>query len=202
MQRFTRAESQQRTRERILSAAAVLFLGNGFRATSIGQVADAAGFSHGAVYSNFAGKTELGLAVIDLLYEREAAVLQQQFNESSATWESMLEIFSAWGAATIGDIRWARLELDVMAAASDDEEIREANALRYARLRATGAAVLSAVAERAGIELPADPNDLMIGALALALGLGLQRAADPAIPGSHIAMFLAALLPPAARPDT
>lgn len=196
MQRFTRAESQRRTRDRILMAAAELFLEKGFRATSIGSVADAAGYSHGAVYSNFAGKTDLGVAVVDLLYERESAALEQMINQSDGSIESSMAGFAAWGAAAIGDVRWARLELEVMATASEDEGgvVEAASSRRYARIRAAGAAGLSEMAKRAGVQLGVDPDELMVGALALALGLGLQRVADPTIPGEHIATFVAALM--------
>jgi AcrR family transcriptional regulator len=64
MARLTRAESQTRTRERLLDAAAEMFTAKGFTASSLEEIAEAAGFSRGAVYSNFAGKDELFLAVM------------------------------------------------------------------------------------------------------------------------------------------
>ncbi|MDN5852536.1 MAG: TetR/AcrR family transcriptional regulator, partial [Actinomycetia bacterium] len=61
----TRAERQAQTREALISVARELFLRDGFAATSLDRVAVEAGFSKGAVYSNFSGKEELGLAVLD-----------------------------------------------------------------------------------------------------------------------------------------
>jgi AcrR family transcriptional regulator len=57
--RLTRREAQALTRRRLLDAAADVFAELGFRAASLTDVADRAGYTIGAVYSNFAGKDEL-----------------------------------------------------------------------------------------------------------------------------------------------
>jgi AcrR family transcriptional regulator len=51
-------------RARLLAAAREIFLANGYRRTNLGDVAARAGFSTGAVYSNFGGKTDLFAEVI------------------------------------------------------------------------------------------------------------------------------------------
>ena len=60
---MNRKESQARTRAAILDAARRLFLAEGTTVT-LERVAAEAGFTIGAVYSNFAGKDELLLAVL------------------------------------------------------------------------------------------------------------------------------------------
>jgi AcrR family transcriptional regulator len=57
--RLTRPETQAVTRRRLLDAAAEVFGEKGFRAASLTDVADSAGYTIGAVYSNFASKDEL-----------------------------------------------------------------------------------------------------------------------------------------------
>ena len=57
--RLTRPETQALTRRRLLDAAADVFGEKGFRAASLTDVADSAGYTIGAVYSNFASKDEL-----------------------------------------------------------------------------------------------------------------------------------------------
>ncbi|QDP94949.1 TetR/AcrR family transcriptional regulator [Microlunatus elymi] len=52
-------------RARIVAAARDSFLHNGYQRTNLGEVAARAGFSKGAVYSNFGGKTDLFTAVIN-----------------------------------------------------------------------------------------------------------------------------------------
>ena len=71
MTRLTRTASQARTRRQLIDTARELFLRDGYFATSVDRVAEAAGYSKGAVYSNFGGKDELCLAVLDdMLTER------------------------------------------------------------------------------------------------------------------------------------
>ena len=68
-----RADSQARTRQLVLEAAERLFLANGFGATSLEDIAREAGFSKGAVYSNFAGKTDLFFAIVEQQFVELAA---------------------------------------------------------------------------------------------------------------------------------
>jgi TetR/AcrR family transcriptional regulator, transcriptional repressor of aconitase len=65
MARLSREESQEITRAKLLAAARVLFAQNGYGMTSLDRIAEEAGFSKGAVYSNFSGKEDLFLAVLE-----------------------------------------------------------------------------------------------------------------------------------------
>ncbi|HMN30494.1 MAG TPA: helix-turn-helix domain-containing protein, partial [Caldilineaceae bacterium] len=69
--RLTRPQRQQQTRERLLDAAVEVFSRRGYHAASVEEISEAAGFSKGAVYSNFASKEELFLALLDRLFTRE-----------------------------------------------------------------------------------------------------------------------------------
>src|SRR5687768_14502723 len=62
--RLTREESKARTRQELLRAASRLFLRNGFVATSLADIAEEAGLTKGAVYSNFESKEDLFVAVL------------------------------------------------------------------------------------------------------------------------------------------
>ena len=52
----------------VLDKARAVFWNLGYAATSLDKVAEAAGFSKGAVYSNFSGKEELCMEVIDAIH--------------------------------------------------------------------------------------------------------------------------------------
>lgn len=65
LKRLTREESRAMTRERLLGAATQLFRRDGYASTSVERIADEAGFSKGAVYSNFDSKEAIFLAVLD-----------------------------------------------------------------------------------------------------------------------------------------
>src|SRR3954452_5275560 len=62
--RLPRAEQQARTRQAVLDAATTLFAARGFHATGIEDIAQRAGMSRGAIYSNFTSKQDLLLAVM------------------------------------------------------------------------------------------------------------------------------------------
>ncbi|MHB9841761.1 TetR/AcrR family transcriptional regulator [Paraburkholderia terrae] len=62
--RLTRAQRKEQTREHLLEAAREMFVQKGLAATSVEDIAEAAGYTRGAFYSNFGGKCEL---LIELL---------------------------------------------------------------------------------------------------------------------------------------
>jgi AcrR family transcriptional regulator len=65
MARLTRAQRRQQTRARLLEAAGQVFARRGFHAATLDEVAEAAGYTKGAVYANFANKDGLFLALLD-----------------------------------------------------------------------------------------------------------------------------------------
>ena len=71
MEPLTPERRRQLTREALVSAAEEVFARQGFEGASLEEIAATAGFSRGAIYSNFGGKEQLFLAV------------NQRFNEQS-----------------------------------------------------------------------------------------------------------------------
>jgi AcrR family transcriptional regulator len=63
--RVTRAESKERTRQRLLAEAQRLFRERGYAATSLEQIAEAAEVTKGAIYGHFASKEDLLLSAIE-----------------------------------------------------------------------------------------------------------------------------------------
>ncbi|MBJ8346216.1 TetR/AcrR family transcriptional regulator [Antrihabitans sp. YC2-6] len=194
MQRLSRAESQLRTRAAILSAAHKLFLRNGFRSTSLEQIAQEAGYTQGAVYSNFRNKSEIGIAVIDQMYDDEERRLLELFTNAVAHGRGWQDAILEWTrTGSLGDVGWARLETEVAAFSTDDGKLRAATADRYTRIRQRWGRLIESTADAAGITLPVSHEVLAIGLLGLSLGVGLQRAADPSVSGNVVAELLQAL---------
>jgi AcrR family transcriptional regulator len=73
MNRPSRSATQAQTRERLLDAAEQAFAAEGFGGASLDRIAEAAGFTRGAVYSNFADKADLFVAVLDRRLDRRHA---------------------------------------------------------------------------------------------------------------------------------
>jgi AcrR family transcriptional regulator len=63
--RVTRAESKERTRQRLLAEAQRLFRERGYAATSLEQIAEAADVTKGAIYGHFASKEDLMLSAME-----------------------------------------------------------------------------------------------------------------------------------------
>lgn len=63
--RVSRAESKERTRQRLLAQAQRLFRERGYAATSLEQIAEAAEVTKGAIYGHFVSKEDLLLSAIE-----------------------------------------------------------------------------------------------------------------------------------------
>lgn len=124
--RLSREESRDMTRRALLTAAAELFATQGFHGTSIDAVAERAGYTKGAVYANFASKSDLYLALLD-----------ERLGQENDEWERLLasgaplgERAEAWGkcfAQQISQDRsWSLLTLEFSLHAMRDERVREA----------------------------------------------------------------------------
>ena len=61
----TRGERQAETRRQILDAASQAFARKGYHGASVGEIAETAGYTTGAIYSNFGGKEEVFVELID-----------------------------------------------------------------------------------------------------------------------------------------
>ena len=137
--RLSRDESRARTREAILAAAGQLFDDQGFAATSISDIADAAGYTTGAVYSNFAGKEDLFLAVMERQMTDEVAAIGAALS-AEPTVAGRLEVVTRWYASQAGrGRRRTRAVAEIALLARNAEETR-------ARLRAQRRQVHEAVA--------------------------------------------------------
>ncbi|MFB6846412.1 TetR/AcrR family transcriptional regulator [Streptomyces sp. NPDC056373] len=181
MARLTRAESQARTREHVLDTAHELFLRDGFTTTSIERVAEAAGYSKGAVYSNFATKNELCLAVLDRIALRQVAYIAAEMGDAPRL-QDRIAGFARWAEQHIGDSSWTALEVEFATANRRDAQVCEQLAHRRRAVTATLADLIRAQMRELGItpHMPADTAALIL--LSLGIGIGVQRAFDPTVP--------------------
>ena len=70
--RLSRPEQVQRNRGLVLDAARRVFLERGYAGATLEAIADEAGFSKGVVYSQFAGKADLFLALLEARIDERA----------------------------------------------------------------------------------------------------------------------------------
>lgn len=75
------APRREQTRARLLDAAAEVFAEVGFEGASVEAVAERAGFTRGAFYSNFQSKDELFLELASNLAEHRLATVRERVEE-------------------------------------------------------------------------------------------------------------------------
>src|SRR5258707_12718958 len=128
MARKTRVETQAETRAQLVKTARQLFFDDGYRPTSLEKVADAAGYSKGAAYSNFRNKDELCTAVLDeVRAERLAGVIDIVAKPETPP---RLDSISDWAQRGIGDPWPATLDAEIVAHARPNEQLRSELAAR------------------------------------------------------------------------
>ncbi|MGA2521329.1 MAG: TetR/AcrR family transcriptional regulator [Acidimicrobiales bacterium] len=93
IQPLTPERRRQQTREHLLAAAAQVFAEHGFHGASLDEVAAVAGFSKGAVYSNFKNKEDLFLAMFKANVDREMDALRSTLERSEIPPEARLSDF-------------------------------------------------------------------------------------------------------------
>ncbi|WP_433661891.1 TetR/AcrR family transcriptional regulator [Nocardia sp. CA-128927] len=185
MARLTRSESQARTRADLIATARDLFLADGYASTSLERVAEEAGYSKGAVYSNFRTKKELGLEVIELIHATKFDEVTDLL-AAGDSFEEQLERFQEWAERTVGDVGWTMLEFEFATVSRDDPALQAALVSSLSVVRGAVAAQVQTLADTMGIELPVPAEDAATGILSMGIGLGMQRAIDPSIPARLI----------------
>ena len=200
MTRPTRAQRRQQTRARLLDAAGQVFARRGFHAATVDEVADAAGYTKGAVYSNFATKDELFLALLDA---RVAAQLEQV--EALYAVESSEELLAAMRGRTEQEFAAARdfgvLMVEFSLYAMRNPAAQAELARRYRELRGRLAELIAERYARRQASPPMPPEHLAALALATDAGLFLQYSAEPgALPWElHADAMIQLLDPPSWR---
>jgi AcrR family transcriptional regulator len=176
MTRKTRAETQAATRAQLVATAKQMFFEDGYHPTSLEKVADAAGYSKGAVYSNFRNKDELCTAVLDeVRAERLGEVIEMIARPDTP---ARIEALRDWAERVIGDPGWTTLEVEFAVHARRTEQLRTELAGRLdGILQMLTAAVESADAP--DLKMPGRESATVM--LALGVGVGLLRSVDPAI---------------------
>lgn len=192
--RLSREESQARTRELLLEAARQAFARHGFGGASVGDIAEAAGFSKGAFYSNFKSKEAVLLELLRRHKTQDIAELQallQACTDVASVLEALRRRFSALDQ----DADWAMLANELqLHAARTPSFAPEFDSLHQDNIEALGR-LLSALFLKARRKPPAKLHDLAAGFIALVHGLALQHkpgADSPA--GDLVALMLQSLL--------
>lgn len=178
-QRLSREESRARTRARLLESAAAVFAERGFYGASVEEIADRAGFSRGAFYSNFGHKADLFLALLDDRLEQEIAALEALLGEEGGP-GAFLDLLRRGGGRRAEAKEWTLLWAEFWLHVMRHPELAPKLAARQQAARRAIAAVIERQCDQFGVSLPLPAEELASVMLAVDDGLKLQEELDPA----------------------
>jgi AcrR family transcriptional regulator len=193
---FDRSARNASTRARLLDAAARVYARDGVGGATLDQVAAEAGFTKGAVYSQFGSKENL---LVALLQEHLAAQVAEQlavFDRERITWARPLAGSAAWMEQLDRDPDPFRLFVELWVYAQRDDRVRDRLAVGLDALRATFERFSAISAEDAGIErLPHASENFATVVIALGIGMQMVRTIEPGrVPRSLLGAVLSVLV--------
>jgi AcrR family transcriptional regulator len=176
---MTRSERTEQTRSELVEAARRVFLRRGFHGASLDEISAEAGYTTGAVYSRFAGKDELFLAVMDEHLERRTRLYADAALAAPDFESAHREIVRAAIAAGRDEPGWTPLLMEFWTHAARRDDLRAAVAERNERNLDASADLQEAIAERHGMALLRPPREMQRAVTAMARGLSLERQIVP-----------------------
>src|SRR6266508_4283797 len=183
--RLRREERQELTRSQLLDAAERVFAREGFRGASVEAIAEEAGYSHGAIYSNFNGKADLFLVLVEERIDSRLASVFEAADSELSRGDAPLETARRFLSILQQEPEAFVLLVDFWNQAVREPQAASRFAERHARLRTIiGRIVEGATREQVATALIAFCN-----------GFTIERLADPeAAPDELYAQTIAAIL--------
>jgi AcrR family transcriptional regulator len=201
--RQTRAERKADTRARLLVAAKEVFARRGYQGASVDEIAAEAGFSTGAIYSNFAGKEELFLALAEEQIHARSREVAAAVASLTSVSDRAHEGAREWIGFVEREPHTVLLMMEFWAFALRDPEVKPEVAARFADMRGELTRLIADGTRDFGLELTLPAEHLAIAVDALAEGIARQRLADPeAVPRELLGDVLNLLIAAAVRPAT
>ena len=183
-------ERRAPTHARLVEAATKVVARRGFHAATVDEIAEEAGFSVGALYSNFDGKDDVFLAVFDGHMRWYEERLAEAANTADPT-----RAFKDWMDALMEDPEQLLIFIEFWAYAVRRPKLRRNFAARMAEIRSEMAAALERRARTAGNDLQIPAETLAVVLLATARGLGIEKLADADAVDDSVAKLVASLVP-------
>ncbi len=189
--RKTRAEANEENRRAILDAAEHHFELHGYHGASLDGIAEAAGFSKGAVYSRFEGKDDLFLAVVEDRIERRHRQTERRLAERDGPLE-MKDIILMSMRANIESLAWQVALLEFRAHAWRDPVVNERYASLHRRTIDSIAGFMGEYYRRRGEKPPLPLELLAVVGLAEGTGVVAEYMSDPGLDLAVVAEAMAA----------
>jgi AcrR family transcriptional regulator len=176
----SRDEKKAATRKKLLDAAASIVAKQGAMAASLDAIAEKAGLTKGAVYSNFKGKDDL----LEALADRAGPSIDfDDIWDDDATLADNLEAVGRAAATelrTVSRRAW-QLGLELYHFALRDPSMRRTYAAEQRRGHAQTTQFFAEAIAAEGVKTILSPAEIEITMNALAMGLAQRRAIDPSL---------------------
>lgn len=166
-------------RRRLLAAAAQSFAEHGYEDSRLEDIAHTAGFTKGAVYSNFSGKAELFGAVLGAGADTEFNLVMDGIRDAEHFTEAVGAASRTVARRIVDDAERGQLALEFVARAARDGRTRQILTPLRRLQRAAAGRSIAQVAEHTGAELVATPEVAALILHCLCNGLSNERIADP-----------------------
>ena len=178
--RLSRTERREQTRQELVAAAEACFVSRGFHASSVEEVAERAGYTKGAVYSNFASKEDLFFAVYERRVEQVLTEVVPGLRQLGAE-RAFDELAAGALQRRDRDDGWRAVFFELWAHVLRHPELRERFAAIHARFLEPMADGVRQLADDRGLTLPSDvtASQVAVAWNAMEVGLNLERLTQP-----------------------
>lgn len=179
--RLTREESQAQTRQRLLDAARVVFTRRGYRGASVDEIAAEAGYSKGAVYSNFESKEDIFLELKHAYMAAELAKLDQLISDLDATptkLEDAVKVVRTWLDRFMADTEWFVLGIELQLHARRNADFAARYGALNNRHRHAFSATIHRMFQALGKVPPGNCDEIAAALIGISLGLALENGTE------------------------
>lgn len=187
--RLSRSERQTQTRAQLLEAAQRVFLRKGFHGASLDEIAEEAGYTTGAVYSNFSGKDDLFLAVLDAEARRRFPLHTEAMLRAGSIEEGLRASAREMAGYAREHPGWTGVYVEFWTHASRRPELRRRVAEQHERLLDTVGGLVGEWTARWDVEFRLPVREVVRGIYAISRGMGLEALLAEEPDGSGIEHF-------------
>jgi AcrR family transcriptional regulator len=174
-----RRPKREEVRQRLLEAATRIFARRGYAEATLEEVAAEAGFSKGAVYSNFASKEEVFYALLREHVGARVERVHRAVASAATLQEAGAAAGRAGGEAVEEEADWHLLFLEFVTRAARRPELREELGGQRVQLRGLIAEKARERLNALGVEPALSVEQLANVMLALSNGLAIEQLVQP-----------------------
>jgi AcrR family transcriptional regulator len=179
VERWTKERRREHTRELLLDAAEEVFAAKGFEGAALDEIADAAGYTRGAIYKHFTNKEDLFLAVNTRFNERFLSGFLDLIDPATPPEDiDLATIAQRWHDLQKRGARNIALGMEFMLYLLRNPEARERAAEQRRAMADMIATFIDEQSSRLGLKTQVPPRTLARIALAASDGLELAGHLD------------------------